>query len=326
MSDLDRCHQVRDLALDCYLGAIRNTAHYAVETDPATTALHRKYLEELAGSVSSGSVAALNESRATMRGVLREYRDQSAQYLSRLRQELSDAVSALQQTLDALGQSDGDHDAQLRKTIARLRGIPAGADAEIRGTVLAAAAAIESSLEQVRQQHKLTVSQFLIEIRMLHTRIDALENSASIDRLTQLFNREEMEDRIKGARASKLSLLLLKAAGLRVAEAQFGTAVAQELAAAFTKRLRNSLPPAAVIGRWSEEGFLAMLYVDRPEATAFAERISGSLAGAYACLKGGKTVRPLIHLRVGVVDPGADGPEKVLQRIGEFLNAGAESY
>jgi GGDEF domain-containing protein len=135
-----------------------------------------------------------------------------------------------------------------------------------------------------------------------------------------------MEDRIKGARASKLSLLLLKAAGLRVAEAQFGTAVAQELAAAFTKRLRNSLPPAAVIGRWSEEGFLAMLYVDRPEATAFAERISGSLAGAYACLKGGKTVRPLIHLRVGVVDPGADGPEKVLQRIGEFLNAGAESY
>jgi GGDEF domain-containing protein len=322
MSDLDQCHQARDLALDCYLGAIRNIAHYAVEMDPAVTSVHRKYLEDLAALVSGGSVAALNESRATLRGVLREYREQSSQYLSKLRAELSDAVSALQQTLDSLGQSDGDHDKQLRSTIAKLRGIPDVAGGEIRQTVLAAAANIETSLEQVRKQHKLTVSQFLMEIRMLHSRIDAMESAASIDKLTQLFNRDEMEERIKGARTPKLSLLLLKTGGLRAAESQFGAAVAEELAGAFTKRLRNSLPPAAVIGRWSEEEFLALLPVDQFEATGLAKRISETLAGAYACLKSGKTVRPLIRLRVGVVDPGTDAAEKVLQRIGEFLNAG----
>jgi GGDEF domain-containing protein len=187
--------------------------------------------------------------------------------------------------------------------------------------VLAAAATIENSLEQVRRQHKLTVSQFLIEIRMLHTRIDALESAASIDKLTQLFTRQEIEDRIMSAPRSKISLLLLKAGGLRTAEAQFGRAVAEELAAAFTKRLRNSLPPSSVIGRWSEEEFLAMLSVDQAEATALAKRISETLAGTYTCLKLGKTVRPLIHLRVGAIDPGPDDAEKVLQRIGDFLNA-----
>jgi len=203
----------------------------------------------------------------------------------------------------------------------QLRGSPETGAGEARETVLAAATTIESSLEQLRKQHKLAVSQFLIEIRMLHTRIDLLESAASIDKLTQLFTRQEIEERIKSAPGSKPSLLLLKAGGLRTAEAQFGRPVAEELAGAFSRRLRNSLPPSSVLGRWSEEEFLAMLDVDQPEATALAKRISETLAGTYTCLKSGKTVRPLIHLRVGVIDPGADDAERVLQRIDEFLNA-----
>jgi diguanylate cyclase (GGDEF)-like protein len=320
ISDLDGCHKARALALDCYLGTIRNIAHYSVELDPETTNLHRKYLEDLAVQVSVGSMEALNESRATVRGLLREYRDQTSQFLNKLRQELSDAVSALEQTLDALGQTDGDHDVQLRGAIAKLRAVP-NAGGAVRETVLAAALTIEGSLDQVRKQHKLTVSQFLIEIRMLHKRIDAMESAASIDTLTQLFNREEMEARIRSVKEGKLSLLLLKTGGLRAAEAQFGRAVADELAGAFTKRLRNSLPTTAVIGRWTEEEFLAILQADQPEAAAIAKRISENLTGAYACLKAGKTVRPAIHLRVGVVDPRTDDAERVLQRVREFLNA-----
>jgi GGDEF domain-containing protein len=117
-----------------------------------------------------------------------------------------------------------------------------------------------------------------------------------------------------------MSVLLLKAGGLRAAEIQFGRDVAEELAGAFAKRLHNSLPSTAVIGRWSEEEFLAILQADQTETAALARRISEGLAGAYACLKAGKTVRPVIHLRVGVVDPGTDDAERVLLRVAEFLN------
>jgi GGDEF domain-containing protein len=320
MNDLEQCQRARELVLDCYLAAIRNIAHYAVELEPQTTALHRKYLEDLAVQVTSGSADALNESRATVRGLLREYRDQTSHYLNGLRQELSDAVTALERTLEALAQCDGDHGVQLRTAVARLRAIPVDAGSAVRETVFAAASAIESSLEEVRKQHQLTVAQFLIEIGMLHKRIDALESAASIDRLTQLFTREEMEARINGALPAKMTVLLLKAGGVRAAETHFGRDVAEELAGAFAKRLHNSLPPTAVIGRWSEEGFLAILQADQPEAAALAKRISEGLAGAYACLKAGKTVRPVIHLRIGVVDPGTDDAGRVLQRVGEFLD------
>ena len=322
VSELQKCRESRDLVLDCYLAAIRNIAHYAVELEPQTTILHRKYLEDSAAQVSTGTADALNESRATVRGLLRDYRDQTTQYLSGLRQELLDAVTALERTLEALGQTDGDHGVQLRDAISRLRAIPFDAGSVVRAAVMAAASAIEISLEQVRKQHQLTVAQFVIEIRMLHKRIDGLESAASIDRLTQLFSREEMEARIRGIQAAKMSILLLKTGGLHAAEIQFGCDVAQELAGAFTKRLRNSLPPTAIIGRWSEEQFLAILQVDQPEAAALAKKITENLVGAYACLKAGKTVRPAIQLRIGIVDPRSDGAERILQRVAEFSSAG----
>ncbi len=322
MNDLEQCQQARELTLDCYVAAIRNIAQYAVELEPQTTAPYRRYLEDLAAQASTGTGEALKESRATVRGLLREYRDQTSRYLNGLRQELSDSVTALERTLEALAQCDGDHGVQLRNAVARLRSLPVDAGGAVREIVMAAASTIERSLEEVHKQHQLSVAQFVMEIGILHKRIDALESAASIDRLTQLFNREEMEARIRGGRPAKVSVLLLKAGGLRAAETRFGRDVAEELAGAFAKRLHNSLPSTAVIGRWSEEEFLAILETDQPETAALARRISEGLAGAYACLKAGKTVRPAIHLRVGIVNPGTEDAERVLQRVGEFLNGG----
>jgi GGDEF domain-containing protein len=321
ISELEKSQQNRDLALECYLSAIRNMAQYAVELGPETTALHRKYLEDVAQQVSIGTADALNKSRAMVRGLLRDYCDQSTHYLGSQRQELSDAAAALERTLEALSQTDDDHGVQLRGAIARLRAISGDAKS-VRETVFSVASSMEASLEQMRKQHDLTAAQSVIEIRMLHKRIDTLENAASIDKLTQLFSREEMEARIRSLDAATMSILLLKAGGLGAAEAQFGADVSEQLAGAFAKRLRHIMPPTAVIGRWSEEVFMAMLQADKPEASALAKRISESLAGTYACQKAGKTVRPAVHLRLGVVDPRADGAERVLQWAIEFPKAG----
>ena len=317
ISDLEKSHQSRDLALECYLAAIRNMAQYAVELGPETTALHRKYLEDVAKQVSIGTVDALNKSRAMVRGLLSDYFDQSAHYLGGQRQELSDAAAALERIMEALSQTDDDHGVQLRGAIARLRAVSGDANA-VRETVFGVASSMEASLEQMRKQHELTAAQSVIEIRMLHKRIDTLESAASIDKLTQLFSHDEMTFRIKSLDATTMSILLLKAGGLGAAQGQFGGEVAEQLAGAFAKRLRHIMPPTAVIGRWSEEVFMAMLQVDKLEASALAKRITENLAGAYACLKAGKTVRPAIHLRIGVVDPRADSAERVLQWAAEF--------
>ena len=321
LTELERCQAARDVVLDCYLTAIRNVAHYTIELDDEISTPHRQYLTALAGELGSAQPEALVESRSTLRALLRDYRDQAAKYLATLREELAGTARALQVILDSLAQTDSDHELRLRTELGRLREISGSLEeSAARSAILAAADSIERSIEQIRQQHRLTVSQFLVEIRMLHKRIDLLETAASLDDLTKLFKRDEIERQIGSAPGGKLCLLLVKASGFRQAEQEFHREVAVGLAAAFSKRLRNSLPPGATIGRWSEEGFIAMLSMETPDALARAKRAADHLSGSYACLERGKTVHPSLQASVVVVEqqPG-DPPERTLQQVQEFL-------
>jgi GGDEF domain-containing protein len=321
LSELERSHQIRAAFLDCYVLAIKNIAQYAVELDEELTGPHRKYLESLAAEVATGKTEAVAESSASLRGLLRDYRDKAATYLCTLRDELAGTARTLEEILDSLGQADGDHETRMRISLAKLRQVAAAPGNAALGTVIAGAAdCIEQSLEQVKKQHQLTTSQFLVEIRMLHKRIDSLEAAASLDEITRFATREELAERIRSTPSGQYCLLLVGARGLRRAEVQYGAEVGASLGGAFAKRLRKSLPPAAVIGRWGHEEFAAMLAIKKAEALASAKWINEHLSGDYACLHAGKTVRPILQLTVGVVETSAqDPPERIIDRIGLFL-------
>src|ERR1700674_4280062 len=99
VAELERCYQERDAALDCYLGAIRNLASYTIELDPVFSGPQREYLTALAGEVASGKPEVLLESRATLRALLRDYRDKASQYLNGLHDELAGTARALEELL-----------------------------------------------------------------------------------------------------------------------------------------------------------------------------------------------------------------------------------
>jgi GGDEF domain-containing protein len=321
LTELERSHQLRSAVLDCYLLAIRNIANYTVELDEQITSPHRKYLKDLADEVATDTPEVLLASRATLRGLLRDYRDKAAEYLAGLRDELAGTARALEEILDALSRSDGDHETSLRGAVAKLHETAAlPAAGPISSLIRTAARSIEQSVEQMRKQHQLTISQFMVEIRMLHKRIDSLEAAAATDQFTRFDSREETVERIRSAPAGGYSLILIGARGLRRAEVQYGKEVREELAGAFAKRLRNSLPPGCTFGRWGAEEFVVMLSMKKSEALASGKWITEHLSGAYACMKSGKTVRPALQLTVGVVDTVPnEKPDRILERIGLFL-------
>lgn len=319
VDELERCHQVRDLALECYVSALRIAAQYAIELDPQLTMPHREYLNRLASEVTRGDMEVLEESRATVRALLRDYRDKGSEFLAKMRDELTGTARALQEILEGMAQGDGDHEAKLRTSIGRLRSISNSVqDSVLRDALGSTAAAIETSLEEIAKQHQVTVSQFLTEIRVLHKRIDALESAAAVDDLTKLFNRGEIEHRLRNTPGA-YCLLLIRASGLRMAAVHYGSSVGAELAGAFTKRLKNSLPAETVIGRWAEEDFVAVLHASNAEVMNSGKYIGEHLGGSYACVQNGKTVRPALQLRIGVVESSGDKPDKILERVAGFL-------
>lgn len=319
ITELDEYRQGRDAAFDCYLTAIRNTAHYTIELEDAISAPHRRYLTALADEVSAAGNDGLLASRATFRGLLRDYRDKAAHYIAELRDQLANTAGALQEIAESLAVTGGDHDARVRSALSEVRQIAQAPEAApLRGILSSAVDTIQQSLEQAKQEHQITVAQFQVEIRMLHKRIDTLESAAALDGLTKLYTRREMEERLK-VNPQPFCLLLIRVTGFRLAELNFNAEVAAELAGAFSRRLRNSLPESAVIGRWSEEEFIAITQLPRPQAVSLATRIADHLAGSYSCLSAGKTVNPSLQLRIGVVDSSGDSPDRILHRITEIL-------
>jgi GGDEF domain-containing protein len=319
MVELEKCHQDRLLAVDCYVAAIKNLANYTVELEPDFTESQKQYLNALASEAASGTREALCESQATLRGLLRDYRDRTAAYVRNLRSELEGTANALEQILSSMEQSDGDHEMRLRGAMGKLREVSRSPEGRaVGGVVLSAVDAIDQSLEQICKAHQLTVSQLQVEMGMLHKRIDTLEAAATLDRFTEFYNRREMEERIRAA-AEPYTLLLVRASGLRLAEIQYKSEVAAQLTAAFTKRFRSTLPPSAIIARWASEDFVAMLFLTQPEVTAIAKTVGSQLSGSYACLLAGKTVRPGLQLSVAVVDSEGAPADRVIDRVKGFL-------
>jgi len=324
ISELERSFQRQAAIKECYLQAIKSAAQYMVELDEPTTGPHRRQLTELAEQVAAGGEETIIGSRATLRGLLRDYRDKAALYLQNLRDELARTVNSLQETLDALAQSAGDHESQLRKSVVVLRDVAQEDDVEkLRADVRGAADSIETSLEQIHKDHQLTVAQFLSEIRVLHQRIDAMEAASSIDNMTGLYDRSEIEDRIRCARAGSFHLLLFQVRGINRAGSQYGETVLEELSASFTKRLTNSLPETAIVGRWSAEEFIALIPQPRDPKSSMARTAADKLSGSYVCVHSGKTIRPGLQVAVGIVDSvSREAADRVLDRVKMFLTGG----
>ena len=296
LTELEKSYQLRTKALECYVAAINNMAQYTVELDASITVSHRKYLSGLAVEVAEASLEGLAESRSTLRGLLRDYRDRAAQYLGGLRDQLSSTAHALQEMVEGLSQCDTDHTSKLRSALVRLREVAKSPEGSaVRAVVGAAADSIEQSLEQIRKQHQFTISQFQTELRLLHGRIDSLEAAASIDEASKFSNRRFMAEYLGAIPPGGASFLILKMRGLAEARARFGAPIADDLVGTFGRRLRNTVPKDSMVGRWSEQDFLAVVPTSKAMDAALIQRVADQLSMPYACMIGGKVVRiPLV--------------------------------
>jgi GGDEF domain-containing protein len=324
LSELEKSHKLRTMALECYVAAIANMAHYAVDLDAAITAPHRLHLSNLGAELAEASPEALTESRSTLRGLLRDYRDRASTYLCGLRNQLSSTAQALREMVDGLAQCDTDHHGKTGAALVRLReiaGSPEGVP--VRAPMEAAVSAVEQSLEQMRRQHRFTIAQMQTEIRLLHNRIDSLEAAASTDEASQMSNRRFLAEYLRATSAEGACFLILKMRGLAEARVRFGVGIADEVLATFGRRLRNTVPKEGVIGRWGEQDFLAIVpAAAKPSDGAIIKQFAGHLSMPYACMIEGKVVRvPMVVTAECMAFPPGTPADQIHSRVTEAFQS-----
>jgi len=329
-TELERLEELQQTLARCYGMAIRSSAEYAIELDPRSTEYFRERLRSLEAQFNGASAPEhYNAVQASLRGELRNYRDQAREQMARMRKDLQNAAHAMKVFAENLTASGDDCELQLREQIENLQALADSDDIEqMRQGIESAARALVRSYTQLRRTHQLVVTQLQDEIRTLHQAMDNERSRMERDHASGAWNRQKTNERIEHLlrQNEPFCVLLVSARNLRRLERQYSPAVITEALRALVQQFQGALGGEGMIGRWSEDIFSAILEVEPSSAMALSSEINRKLSMSYPVWTSGVAQMLTIETITGIVDRRRDSdPAKFYRKLEQMAAAMAGS-
>jgi len=305
-------------ATEVYGHAIYSAAEYAVEIDPSETAEFRRHLQalqrQLGGAAKPQEWKAI---QASFRGELRTYRDSSRGRLNRLREEITAARDAVNLFAETVTASNTDHKVKIKQSLGQLEVMSRSNNAEeIRVGIRQVAGAISNSVEVMQQSHQLAVAQLRDEIRVLHKEVERGRNAHLLDRTTGVWNREKLDSSIAKLAAGRrpFCVLLVHVPNLRLLDRRYSPAAIEASLKALLGRLSGLLDANALLGRWSECCFAALVEIPAAKALVLSRAASEKLTGEYPVQEKGLSQNVPLVAVTGIIDGTAGEDEASFQK------------
>lgn len=311
VDQLDRLENLRRAMADCFGLAIQSSAEYAVEVDAAQAALFRQRLntvgERWRAADDPGELRLIGSS---FRGELREYHRAAEQSLIILRREVEAAIAAFAGGVASQG---ADHEEQLKRELERLSNAAKSDDiAQIRTANQIAISQIHTALEQVRFANRMTIAQLQDEIRLLHHEIDA-DRHRPANPASLLRTRKQMEQRLNEAllKPAPFCVLLIAVRNWKSVIRKNSDAAAKTAIDEMISRLHSAIDPDLIVGRWSEDKFIALLRVEPATAVSISREAASKLSGTYEIEENGERDTVEFEVTSGIIDraSGSGSPE-----------------
>jgi len=324
-NELERLEELQQTLAKCYALAIKSTAEYAVELDPRSTEHFRQRLQALDAQCSQASTPEhYNAVQSSFRGELRNYRDHTREQMTRMRKDLQNAAAAMKVFAESVSSSGEECEIQLRQEVQRLEALAAMDDIEqIRGGIETATGTILHSYSQLRRSHQLVVTQLQDEIRTLHQTMNQERSRMDRDHASGAWGRQKFNERIEHLLRNNeaFCILLVSARNLRRLERQHSPAVITEALRGLVQQFDGILGGEAMIGRWSEDLFSAILEVDPSGAMALSSEINRKLSMSYPIWNSGVAQMLTIETSTGIVDRRRDSDQTKFYRKLEQMTA-----
>jgi GGDEF domain-containing protein len=312
LEELEKREALSSAIRDCYTLAIHTTAHYAVEVDAALAVELRANLLKIEDqSRVAVSAEQLRSAQSSFRGELREYRDKSNAQLQKMRKEVENATAAMTIFAETVSSNGENHE---HEVAAQLAGLESSARsnniAAIRNGIGATIAGIQSSVVQIQRSNQLVVAQLQDEIRVLHLQIEQERKALFTDRASGAWNRQKIDIHLDNLlrQNQPFCLLLVWVRNLKRVDSQHSRTVVEGTLKALITRFSTIMPEDTVIGRWTEDQFVAVLDVPPGQAIPLSAEATRKLSGGYAVQENGMSQTVTLQATAGVIDrnTGAD--------------------
>jgi GGDEF domain-containing protein len=294
-----------------YQSAVRSTAQYAIEIDSLDAQLFRQHLEALEERLGAAVAPEHWEAlQAAFRSELRAYRDKAAEQLGRMRAEIKAAADAMLIFAESVTSNGMDHEQQLQEELSQLKSAMEYENlSQVRVVIGLAVSAITASVAKMQAGHKLVIAQLRDEMRLLHKQIDAERRTLYTDPTTGLWNRQKLDFEIteRLENDQPFRMLLVRMRNLKQLEAGYSRTSIEGAVKALLQRLTALIGEEALLGRWNDENFAAILDNELAEAVAISREATAKLSGTYSVLGNGAWQNVLLQVVAGVIDHSADG-------------------
>jgi GGDEF domain-containing protein len=299
LEELEKREELYAAMRDCYALAIDSSAHYAVEVDRTLTVEFRTNLWAIEKQARAArSPEQLRRIQSSFRGELREYRDKSAEELMKLRKEVNDATAAVLTFADSVAFNGVNHEQEMQAMLRRLESTARGNNIEeIRGAIDNAINGIESSVQYIHRSNQLVVAQLQDEIRSLHQQFELERKALYTDRPSGAWNRQKTDIHLDNLLRQNQSfcVLLVNVRNYRDLEAQYSRNIVEGTLKALITRFAALTGDNIIIGRWSEDQFVAILDVLPGNAGTLAAEAAAKLAGPYSVQENGLSQRVILQ-------------------------------
>ena len=315
--ELERMEELLHAVTEVYSLAIHSTAEYAIEVDPGEASEFRRHLQALKQQMEGAArPQEWKAIQASFRGELRNYRDHARSQLGRLREEIAAAGEAVHLFAESVTTSDTGHEVQIKKALDDLEAISRSNDpAELRMGIRQVASCISNNIELMQHSHQAAIAQLRDEIRVLNRQVDKERSVHLIDRATGVWNRDEMDSRVAKLVAGRqpFCILLVYIPNLRLLDRRFSPAVIEGSLKALLGRLSGLLDANAVVGRWSESSFAAIVEIPSAQASALSRAAREKLSREYPVQEKGLSQNVPLMVVAGVIDQTGGGDEASFQ-------------
>jgi GGDEF domain-containing protein len=326
LDELERRENLSIAIQECYAMAIDASAHYAVEVDPTLAAefrAHLKVLEDQSRAVVSED--QVRAAQSSFRGELREYRDKSSSELKKMRQEVESATAAMVIFAETVATNGQNHEQEVRTQLENLESTTKSTSIEqIRSGIGAAVAGIQSSVQLIQRSNQLLVAQLQDEIRVLHKQIEQERRALYTDRASGAWVRQKIDTHIDNLLRQNQSfcLLLVSVRNLKRIESQHSRTVLEGTLTALVARFAAITGDQAIIGRWSQDQFVAVLDAVPGYAISLSTEANVKLSGVYTVQENGQAQKVTVQATTGVIERSAGSdPENFHKRLEQLASA-----
>lgn len=325
---LDALEALLACALECYRAAVDSMAEHAPESPRGLREEHRKRLKQIRTQLlSPPSTDLLAQVRKQIDAALSSYAKGLNAYVSRQENETKQILSIMATLAESMAARDQQHNVRFRAIAKKLRLLTTSQDlSQIRLHLVEEVDQLEKYVEEMSRDTRAAVERLRAELQS-HAQASRAEPWLEpLDEVTGLGGRPELATAIEARKRTDARFCLVRFYLDRFDQlrSRLSKSVLDGFLRQFAEKLKGSVGEAAVVGRWDEDEFLAVIDAPLPELAMRTSEWERRLSGGYTAPRpDGGGERVVISCFVGVVESlRGESAEQMIARLQAAAGAG----